>query len=85
MNYLNGAVQYEAKNYPAALESFKKVLAAAPDDARTLFAAARVYFDTGDYKEARKIYLKLETILPKNSSELNTVEKNLSELDRISR
>lgn len=76
-NYLMGALFYDRRMYSEALNYFKIILNKVPDEPRALFAAARLYYNTGDLESAKKIYLKLEGILPKNSIELDRVEKNL--------
>lgn len=82
--YYLGLLMYENHLYTDALGYFLMVLTKNPSDVNTLFAAARTYYDTGEKDKARKIYLKLQTLLPKDSPRLDTVIKNLRQLENNS-
>ncbi|MGC8765907.1 MAG: tetratricopeptide repeat protein [Brevinematia bacterium] len=82
-NYLYGALLYEQGNIEGALEKFMNVLKQNPNEPRSLFAIARIYYDRKEYEKSKKIYLKLQTILPKNSTEMQRVIENLEILSRM--
>ncbi|MCX7820540.1 MAG: tetratricopeptide repeat protein [Brevinematales bacterium] len=82
-NYLYGAMLYESGNIDKAAEKFLNILKQNPNEVRSLFALARIYYDKKDYTKAKKLYLKLQQILPKNSNEMEKVMQNLEILNRL--
>ncbi len=82
-NYLYGALLYEQGNIDAAAEKFLNVLKQNPNEPRSLFALARIYYDKKEYDKSKKLYLKLQSILPKNSTEMQRVMENLEILSRL--
>ncbi len=82
-NYLFGAMLYERGNIDEALQKFITILQQNPNEIRTLFAVARIYYDKREYEKAKKIYLRLQNILPKNSKEMEKVIQNLEILSKL--
>ncbi len=80
--YLLGMLYYQRGLKADAFTAFQKILNPFPDDQKALMAVARIYYDRGDLKKTRQIYLRLENLLPSDSSRLKTVIKNLSEVNR---
>ena len=61
--YLVGSVYYELKNYPGAIEYFKKV-DAIYSDASTVAQIGGCYLENGDYAEAVNYYTKALNMNP---------------------
>ena len=80
INYLMGILKFDKGDLKGAMKNFSVILAKYPDDVDTLLAAARIYFETGDYTKAQKIYIKLESILPEGHPKLKLVEQNMQNL-----
>ncbi len=80
INYLMGILKFDKGDLKAAMKNFTVILDKYPDDVDTLLAAARIYYEWGDYDKAQKIYIKLESILPEGHSKLKLIEKNMQNL-----
>ena len=67
--YLAGSVYYELKNYPEAIEHFKKV-DAIYSDASTVAQIGTCYLENGDYAEAVNYYTKALNMNPSDVTNL---------------
>lgn len=81
-NYLMGILLYKDGRSAEALDYFNTVLRRFPKDVNCLLSVARIYYDQGENEKARKIYLKLENILPPKHPKLAVIRKNLETLHR---
>lgn len=75
--YLLGLIHYQDRVFSEALPLFLGILQSHPDEPNTLFAVGRLYYDSGELEKAQKIYLKLQTILPKDDPKHMIVSRNL--------
>lgn len=76
-HYLLGILYYNYGFLNDAMDNFEVVLDQFPQDIPTLLAQARVYYDRGNYEQAKKLYLKLENLLSVDDDRFDTVEENL--------
>jgi len=81
--YLLGMMYYKSGLQGKALTAFYKVLKKYPKDVGSLLGVARIYYDRSEFGKARKIYLKLQNILPPDNPKAKLVRKNLEALDQM--
>jgi len=81
-NYLKGVFLFENRLYTDALAYFSKVLEKNPNEVNTLFTLGRMYYDMGELEKARNVYLKLQTVLPKRSAQMDRVINNLEIINK---
>ena len=72
----------EQNNLEAAYQYIAQAYKVNPKNIDILFALARVYYEMGEYEQAKKVYGKLQSILPKNDQRWDTVERNLEILNK---
>lgn len=80
--YLLCLMALHKKNTGLAYEYISRAYKVNPKNVDILFALARVYYEMGDYEQAKKVYGRLQTILPKTDSRWDQVEKNLQILNQ---
>lgn len=80
--YLLCLMALHRKNTTLAYEYIAKAYKVNPKNVDILFALARVYYEMGDYEQAKKVYGRLQTILPKTDSRWDQVEKNFQILNQ---
>lgn len=80
--YLLTLMALQAKDTKLAYDYISRAYKVNPKNVDILFALARVYYERGEYEQAKKVYGRLQSILPKNDNRWDTIEKNLQILNQ---
>ena len=65
------------------IKLFKKINKEQENDINALIILANYYYDKKDYNSSKKFYLKLQSLIDKNSLEYNDIQKRLEEIKKL--